>query len=173
MLKLRRSLAVITRKGRRLLLPNRSHDLSWCVADEWRAAGHHFVKNYAEAPDIGPLIDRCTTRLFWRHVRNGSEYRAQVGFNQQKRFVFRHRCRCFLFGKLCDPEVEHFHISVRSEHNVPRVDVAMDNPGLMGGGECACYLNRNIDRFTQLHSPAHQTLTQGLAFDQFAGNVVG
>jgi hypothetical protein len=49
----------------------------------------------------------------------------------------------------------------------------MDNPSFMCGGECACYLDRNIDSFTQLQSPARETLTQCLAFDQFTGNVVG
>ena len=49
----------------------------------------------------------------------------------------------------------------------------MDNPSFMGGGERACHLDRNIDRFTDLHSPARQTLTQRLAFDQFTGDVVG
>ena len=34
-----------------------------------------------------------------------------------------------------------------------------------GGSECACYLDRNIDRFAQLHSPACEPLTQCLAFD--------
>src|SRR5882724_9665376 len=171
-LKLRRSLAVITRKRRRLLLPNRSHDFSWCVADEWRAARHHFVKNYAETPNIGPFIDRGATRLLRRHVRNGSEDRAQVGLNQQERFVFRHRYWQFLFGKLCNPKVEHFHISIRPEHNVPRVDVAMDNARFMGGGECARHLDRNINSVTDLDSPARQTLTQCLAFDQFTGDVM-
>jgi hypothetical protein len=49
----------------------------------------------------------------------------------------------------------------------------MDNPSFMSSGERACYLDRNIDSFSDLHSPARQTLTQRLAFDQFTGNVVG
>ena len=44
---------------------------------------------------------------------------------------------------------------------------------LLGGSERACHLDRDIDRFTHLDSPAHQTLTQCLAFDQFTGNVMG
>src|SRR5438034_4366821 len=48
----------------------------------------------------------------------------------------------------------------------------MDNASFMGGGERARHLNRHVDSFTDLDSPAHQTLTQRLAFDQFAGNVM-
>ena len=48
----------------------------------------------------------------------------------------------------------------------------MDDAGFVGGGECARHLDRYVNSFPQLHSPAHQTLTQCLAFDQFAGYVM-
>ena len=48
----------------------------------------------------------------------------------------------------------------------------MDNAGFVGGGERARHLDRDVNSFTQLHSPAHQTLTQRLAFDQFTGYVM-
>ena len=48
----------------------------------------------------------------------------------------------------------------------------MHNSGFMGSGQCACHLNRNIDRFTHLQVFTRETLTQCLAFDQFTGNVV-
>jgi hypothetical protein len=133
---------------------------------------YHFVKNYAEIPDIGAFINLPAARLLRRHVTNGSQDRAQIGLKQQQRFVCRYRRRHFLFGQLCNPEVEHFHVSVRPEHDVLRLDVAMDNAGFVSGGERACHLDRNIDGFANLHSPAQQTLPQGLAFDQFAGYVM-
>src|SRR6184192_1829395 len=48
----------------------------------------------------------------------------------------------------------------------------MDNAGFVGGGERARHLYRDVNSFPQLHSPAHQTLTQCLAFDQFTGYVM-
>src|SRR5438067_6069061 len=48
----------------------------------------------------------------------------------------------------------------------------MDNAGFVGGGERARHLYRDVNSVTQLHSPAHQTLTQCLAFDQFTGYVM-
>ena len=45
-------------------------------------------------------------------------------------------------------------------------------PRLVRGGERTRHLDRDVNSFTQLHSPAHQTLTQRLAFDQFTGYVM-
>ena len=84
---------------------------------------------------------------------------------------YRHSAN-FLFRQLRNPEVEHFHVPVRPQHDVLRLDVAVDNAGFVGGGERTRHLDRDVDGFTQLHSPARQTLTQRLAFDQFTGNVV-
>jgi hypothetical protein len=53
-----------------------------------------------------------------------------------------------------------------------RFDVAVDNAGFVRGGEGTRHLDRDVNSFTQLHSPAHQTLTQRLAFDQFTGYVI-
>src|SRR4029077_12250728 len=127
--------------------------------------GYHFVKDYAETPDIGSLIDRRTARLFRRHVTNGSQDRAQVGLGQCHRSSpVRRSLDEGGFGKFCNPEVEHLHVSIRPEHDVLRLDIAMDNSRLMGGSESTRHLDRDLNSFTDLDSPAHQTLTQCLAF---------
>jgi hypothetical protein len=41
----------------------------------------------------------------------------------------------------------------------------MNNPSFMSGGGRARHVNRHIDRFTYLHSPTPETLTQRFAFD--------
>ena len=77
LLKLSRSVRDVTRERRWFLLKNRRHHFFWCVASEWRMLRYHFVKNYAETPDIGTLINRSAARLFRRHVTNGSRYRPR------------------------------------------------------------------------------------------------
>ena len=42
----------------------------------------------------------------------------------------------------------------------------------VGSSEGTRNLDRNVNSFTQLDSPARQTLTQRLAFDQFTGYVM-
>src|SRR6476646_7756366 len=63
----------VMRERRWLRLKNCRHHLFWCVASEWRIAGYHFVKDYAETPDIGGLINLPAARLLRRHVTNGSQ----------------------------------------------------------------------------------------------------
>jgi hypothetical protein len=78
-----------------------------------------------------------------------------------------------LFGKLCNPEVEHFHVSVGPEHDVLGLDVAMYDASSVGGCERTDDLDHDVNSFTQRHSAAPQTLPQCLAFDQFTRDVVG
>src|SRR4029453_741654 len=134
LLKLGRNLPDVTCKSRRLLLKNRSHHLLWCIASEWRMPCHQFVKDYAKTPDIGTLINLLSARLLGRHLTNRSQYGPEIGLNQQQRFVSWHRCRHFLFRKLCNAKVEHFHVSVRPKNDVLRLDIAMDISRLLRGG---------------------------------------
>ena len=45
-------------------------------------------------------------------------------------------------------------------------------PASWAAASAAHHLDRDVNSFPQLHSPAHQTLTQRLAFDQFTGYVM-
>src|SRR5262249_3777702 len=76
------------------------------------------------------------------------------------------------FRELSNPKVEHFHVPIRPKHDVLRLDVAMDNSRLVRGGERAGGLDGDVKSFTQLDRSTRQTLTQRLAFDQFAGDVM-
>src|SRR6266705_2418404 len=133
-------------------------------------AGYHFVKNHAKTPDIGTLINVLSARLLGRHVTNSSEYRPEIGLNQQQRFVSWHRYRDLLFGKLSNAKVEHFHVPIRSEHDVLRLDIPMHDTGFVSGNERTRHLDRDVNSFTQLHRSVLQAATQRLAFDQFTGD---
>ena len=82
LLKLSRSLPDITRERRWFFFKDRRHDFSWGIADEWRMPRYHFVKDYAEAPDIGTFINRRAARLLGRHITNGSQHRSKIGLNK-------------------------------------------------------------------------------------------
>src|SRR5438477_8399305 len=133
---------------------------------------YHFVKHHAKTPDIGSFINVPAARLLGRHITNSPEYGPEIRLNQQQRFVSWHRRRQFLLRELCNPEVEHFHVAVRPEHDVLRFDVAMNGSRLMCGGERTRHLDRDVISFTQLHRSTSEAITQRLAFDQFTGYVM-
>src|SRR5205814_6105817 len=136
LLKLGRSLHDITGERRWLHLKNRSHRLSWRFAGEWRMPRYHFVKDYAETPNIGTLINLRAARLFRRHITNRSQYRPEVGPSECHRFcLVRRSLGEGGFRQLCNPKVEHFCVSVRPEHDVLRLDVAMDDASFVRGSE--------------------------------------
>src|SRR5439155_5506780 len=82
LLKLSGSLRDVTGERRWFHLKNRRHRFSWRFAGEWRMPRYHFVKDCAETPDIGALIDRRAVRLLRRHVTSSSQNRPQIGLNQ-------------------------------------------------------------------------------------------
>ena len=124
---------------------------------------YHFVKHHAETPDIGSFINVPAARLLGRHITNSPEYGPEIRLNEQQRFVSWHRRRQFLLRELCNPEVEHFHVAVRPEHDVLRFDVAMNNSRVVRGGERTRYLDGDVNSFTQLHPSVHQTFAKRLA----------
>src|SRR4029077_7032418 len=120
----------------------------------------HCVQKYAETPDIGPLIYRRAACLLRRHVTDSSQYRPQIGVSECHRSCpVRRSLGEGGFGKFCNPEIEHFHVAVRPEHDVLRLDIAMDNACFVGGGERTRHLDREVNSFTDLDSPARETST--------------
>ena len=51
-----------------------------------------------------------------------------------------------LLGQFGNPEIEHFHVSVRSQHDVLRFDVAVHDTGIMRGSQRRGYLHGNFQR---------------------------
>src|SRR5262249_45405962 len=172
LLKLRRRVPDIARERWWLLLKNRRHHFCWCVTAEWRMARYHFVEDYAETPDVGAFINRRAASLLARHVTSSSQYRAQVGLNQQECFIFRRRCRQFLLGKLCNSKIEHFYVSVSPKHDVLRLNVAVDNTGVVSSDQRTRHLDGDVNSFTQLHRSVLQAFAQRFALDQFTSNVM-
>ena len=173
LLKLSGSVRDVTRERRWLRLQDRIHHLLWYIAIKRHMPRHHLIKHHAQTPDIGALINRRAERLFRRHVTGASQYRPQIGLSECHRFCpVRRSLGEGGFGKLCNPKVEHFHVPVRPEHDVLRFDIAMNNSGFVCSSERTGHLDGDLNSFTQLHPSMRQTLTQCLAFDQFARYVV-
>ena len=72
-----------------------------------------------------------------------------------------------MLGQLGNPEVEHFYVSVRSQHDVRRFDVAVHDTGIMCGSQRRSHLHGNFHRVMRTYSPGREGVAQGDAFDEF------
>src|SRR6266567_4338978 len=78
--------------------------------------------------------------------------------------------RSLLLGQLGNPEVEHLYVSVRSQHDVLRFDVAVHDTGIMRGSQRRSYLHGNFQCPMRTHSPGHEGGAKSDAFDELRRN---
>src|SRR6476620_6245380 len=170
LLKLSGGVRKITSQRRRVFLKDGRRHLYRRVASERRMPGYHFVENHTETPNISAFINRRAARLLRRHVTGSSQYRSTAGVSEGGRFrpvrrnpwhaeALRRRLSEGGFGKFRNPKVENLCVSVRSKHDVFRLDIAVDNAGFVRREECTRHLDGDIDNLTELDRSAPQTLT--------------
>ena len=112
-------------------------------------AGEHLVQHTAKRPHVTPLVRRPSLRLLRRHVRRRAENHAGVGHLRRRRDRRRGRDvsragRGVRVRELREAEVEHFHHAVRRDLDVRGLQVAMDDPLLVGGFEGLADLTRTF-----------------------------
>ena len=126
-------------------------------AGERQLAGRHLVEHHAEGEKIGASVQRLATNLLRRHV--GDRTHRGAGARQG---VIRHGGRHLglgvrprFRGQLGEAEVEDLHIAALGDEDVGRLDVAMDDPGLVGSVERIGHLDAQLEDLLQ-----HQRLTR-------------
>src|SRR5918996_169290 len=92
------------------------------VAGERGSPGQHLVQDAAERVDVRTGVDCETLGLLGREVGG----RAQHGCGLRERVPGR---------GAGDAEVHHLHLAIAGEHDVPGLDVAVHQPGLVCGGQ--------------------------------------
>ena len=109
-------------RPQRIALEARQGDGRLAVALERRAAAEHLVEDDAEAVDVGARVDRLALDLLGREVLGRADHEARLG-------------EVGALGRLGDAEVGDLHPAVAGEQHVGRLDVAVDEPGPVGGVE--------------------------------------
>src|SRR4029450_5544709 len=77
-----------------------------------------------------------------------------------------------LLGQLGQPEIKNFHIPIRAQHYVFRLDVAMDYSRGMCGLQSARRLDRHIKNILQFHSLELHSMPERLSFDKLSRDEV-
>ena len=112
-----------------LMIDNGGDGIGGRFALERYGTREHFVKDHTEAPDIGPLVNLVTTGLLGRHVAGAAHYGAGNRFGGFDRIGVKNA------GRLCQTKIEDLNDRVLADHYIFRLDVAMDNFGVMSGDE--------------------------------------
>jgi len=134
------------------------------LALERPRSAEHLAQDRAEAEDVGARIDGRAVDLFRRHVcRRAGEALAQFvapGLRPVR-------------GRLQDgdAEIEDLERAVGGDEEVVRLDVAVDDALLVGRGQPARQLQREVQGAFGRKRAASQALAQRLAAQQFLHEV--
>ena len=113
------------------------HRLAW----KRRMAGQHFVQHTAKCPDVGALVDGLPSRLLRTHVgrraEDGPFLRAAHGHGRRLQLAGR---------RLREAEVQHLHDAVRSDFDIRRFEIPVNDPFLVRGVERIGDLTRDRER---------------------------
>ena len=84
------------------------------VAGKWQPPGKQQVENATRGPDIGPPVGGLAQKPFRRDVVEGADHHARL-------------CVAGGFFQAGDAKIDNFDIAIRLNHDVCRLDVAVDN----------------------------------------------
>ena len=103
-------------------------------------ARHHLVQDRAEREDVGPRIDPLALGLLRRHVGRRPDDHARLGAQGRC-----HRGPGVAAGRrlhqLRQAKVEHLHQALPGDHDVGRLEIAVDDARGMRGAECLADLH--------------------------------
>ena len=128
-------------------------------------AGHGFVEHHAQREDVRPAVDLVPPHLFRRHVGQRAQDGAALG---QIRTGL--RLGIPSVHTLGQPEVEHLHMPACREHDVRRLQVAMDDLGGLRRFEGLADLHRDPEDLPQRHRLGGQPVLEGPAADILHGD---
>ena len=93
------------------------------------------------------MVGRKAAHLLGRHVTNRAEHQAGIGIRRRREIGRSHRRRIFL-SQFGEAEVENLHALVDRDEDVFRLQVAMNDALVVGGGEPTGDLHRVLDGFS-------------------------
>ena len=130
----RRGVQLLPARALPLAGPVRSLGLS----SERPPAGQHLVGHDPQRVHVGAPVERLAATLLRRHVRHRAGHDRRHGG---------------AVDRLGNPKVGHKHPAVASQHDVARLDIAMDDALLVSIVERRTHLAQNITRLVQRHGP--------------------
>src|SRR3954447_3057 len=111
------------------------------------------------------MVDRQALGLLWRHVRGSPDDHAGGGVTAIA------LCRSVGAGRLSGrsraAEVQQLEVARRADHDVRRLQIAVDNPSVVRSVEAGGDLNSVTDGTREWQTVAADDLRQRMAVDEF------
>ena len=158
----------LARAGRRGIPQDRGHRLRRIVAQKRMSARRQLVQDHAQREDVGPRIQRAPEHLLGGHVAGRAHPCA--GFGEQGRRVTAHLGAGVGGERLGQPEVHHFHVALRRDHDVGGLEIAMHHAAAMGFFQGIGQLGRHLDDLPHREERAPGDDVERLAFHVFHGD---
>ncbi len=146
------------RRRRRAAVGDGPSHVEEVVALYWRLAGDHFVEHRSERVEVGAGVGLLAARLLGRDVDQRPHHRAGVAVLQR------------IVQELRQAEVEHFDVPVVAQHDVLRLDVAVDDARLVGRPESARHADTDAEHLTDAQLMLGDLFAQGRAVDVLRGD---
>jgi hypothetical protein len=149
------------------VVDDRAHRLHGRLPAEGASRGKQLVEDCAEGEDVRSVIGRLCPRLLGGHVARGpqDDPRLRVGgrshdVGEEVRPPFRSRLGPHELGQ---PEVEDLDPPVPGHEHVFRLEVAVHDSLLVGGGEPVGDLDRVVHRLAHWQGGRPQPLAKSAA----------
>ncbi len=93
--------------------------------------GYEFIENHAQSPDVTTRVGMLATKLFRRHIGERAEEHSRLSFGS--------------VGDAGDAEINDLNNPIRRDHDIRRLDVAMDDTAAMSVIKGAAGLDYVVD----------------------------
>ena len=166
----RRDVPPRLRQLRRILLQDRRDRVARRVPLERPLAREHLVQDRSEREDVRAVIHGQAAHLLGRHVAHRAHHRPRLRVARARRRV-RLLLRSNGLRLLRQPEVQDLDVAVLRDEQVVRLQIPVDDPLLVGGGEALDHLQCVVDGLSLRDRTRVELASQRLALQQLRHRV--
>src|SRR5215216_4829320 len=130
----------------------------------------HLKQNESKREDVASLVQAFAGDLLWRHILQGARCGAESGLNPRRGFI--RRTVGWRLEPLSDTEIQNLCVTVCLDHDVLRLDIAMNDACCVCDAQSSRYLRCESHCCAPSKRPLRKLMTQGLSFDEFSDNEV-
>ena len=132
------------------------------ITSEGAAGGEHLVEDAAKTEDVGASVSSLTPSLLRRHVGRRTENNTGAGLEGERSITGGVRR-----GKTSQTEIKDLYLAIRTNKNVVRLNVPVNDTLFVGSAKATSDLGGNLDRLALRKWAGLEALAQGFSFQQF------